>query len=386
MTHSTYSWLPDHHLGVAATLAHADDTIGQVSDLLFDYQTKSDGPFGLRQEHRDGLVRSVVDRVDPVPRKVPRLVADALGSLRAAIEHTVFAEVEFLEGQLNDKSAKSVEMPASTTRENFQEWLKKLRKNGPASLQSGSELARRIESLQPFHIRRNPGRHPLARLTEYTNHAKHRTPVVASVRIAAMYREDNLPPSVRDLPKFPEEPMRVGDVIAETPAGTVVPMNVFPTIGIHRPSTTLWPILMQELDEISRWVRTQAVPRLITGGEPPEPMLPASYEIAVGTDDERRAIADGVCMSAAERHARRLMAASGRKDLAEDISLFPDSPSSDRVNTWLAQLSDEAIIERVNRLSPSRNYDPDTLQHNHEVYSALRDEAVEFDGSSQMRV
>ena len=41
------------------------------------------------------------------------------------------------------------------------------------------------------------------------------------------------------------------------------------------------------------WVRTQAVPRLVTGMEPPEPALPTRYEIAVGYEDEYRAMAAG---------------------------------------------------------------------------------------------
>lgn len=43
MTHSQLTWLLNRHLGVAATLSHADELIGQVGDLLFDYQTKAEG-------------------------------------------------------------------------------------------------------------------------------------------------------------------------------------------------------------------------------------------------------------------------------------------------------------------------------------------------------
>ena len=38
-----YAWLPNHHLPVAATLAHADEIIGQLAGVLFDYQTHSNG-------------------------------------------------------------------------------------------------------------------------------------------------------------------------------------------------------------------------------------------------------------------------------------------------------------------------------------------------------
>lgn len=39
----SYAWLPDHHLAAAATLAQADELIGEVASLVFDYQTQLDG-------------------------------------------------------------------------------------------------------------------------------------------------------------------------------------------------------------------------------------------------------------------------------------------------------------------------------------------------------
>ena len=126
MTDSTRHWLPEHHLGVAATLSHAGELIGQVGDLLFDYQTQVPGVVGLREV--------------------------------------------------------------------------------------------------PLH----------------TNHAKHRTPAITAVRLAAMYHDDQMPRSMRDLPLRPEEPLRVGDVIAEAPMCTRVPTTLFPTVGINRPGTDRW--------------------------------------------------------------------------------------------------------------------------------------------------
>ena len=46
---SSYAWLPGHHLAVAATLAHADELIGEVASLLFDYQTQPGGIIQLRE-------------------------------------------------------------------------------------------------------------------------------------------------------------------------------------------------------------------------------------------------------------------------------------------------------------------------------------------------
>lgn len=237
MTGHMYAWLPERHLGVAATRSHADELIGQVADLLFDYQTQPNGVFQLAEVPRDRISQTIVEKVAPIPQ-VPLLVADALVAFRAALEHTLFAEVEFLDGApLDEKAAKLVEMPASDTHEKFAEWKKKRARNGPPSLRAGGELARRIEALQPFHRHAQAELHPLARLVLHTNHAKHRTPAITAVRLAVMIRDDQKPRSLRDYSPLPEEPMCIGDIIAETPLGTKVPVTLFPTVGINRPGT-----------------------------------------------------------------------------------------------------------------------------------------------------
>lgn len=379
MTDSTHHWLPDRHLGVAATLAHADELIGQLGDLLFDYQTQANGVYGLCKVPAGLFSRTVVERVAPIPRKVPLLAADALVALRAALEHVLFAEVEFLDGApLDKKAAKLVEMPASDTYEKFEEWKKKQLRDRPQSLRAGSELVRRIDGLQPFHRQRDPQLHPLARLVLHTNHSKHRTPAITAVRLAAMYRDDQIPRSLRDLPLLPEEPLRVGDVIAETPMGTKIPVTLFPTVGINRPGTDRWPVLMTELDEISRWVRTQAVPRLITGTEPPAPEIPTRYEIAVGHQDERRAMSTGSTTSAVDRHKQRLGAATVRIDLVEVIGQMGRSPSEQQIAAWLAQLTDEDVLGRMTRIKGNHAYDLSVLLRNAEVLEGLRDEALAF--------
>lgn len=377
MTTSGYSWLPDHQLRVAATLSHADELIGQVSDLLFVYQTRPDGILELEEQIGFPATRTVVTRVVPLPKKVPLLVADALVALRAALEHTLFAEVEFRDGALDEKAARVVEMPASRKAEDFESWAKGRVKNGPPSLQPGSELVRRVQGLQPFN-RKDAENHPLARLILHTNHAKHRTPAVTAVRIAAMYQEDQRPRSVRDLPLRPEEPLRAGDVIAETPVGKQVPVAIFPTIGINRPGTDRWPILMTELDEISHWIRTQAVPRLITGTEPPESVLPTRYDISIGYEDERSAIAVGSLTTATERHQQRLGAAFVRIDLVETIAQMAGSPGPEQISAWLAHLTDDGVLERMSRLSATETYESNVMIRNLEVLAGMRDEALAF--------
>lgn len=207
---------------------------------------------------------------------------------------------------------------------------------------------------------------------------KHRMPVVTAARMAAMYEDGNMPRSVRDLPPRPEEPLRMGGIIAETPLGTRNPVTLFPAVGINRPGTDRWPLLMQELEEISRWVRPKALPRLITGAEPPTTSNPRRYKIGVGHEDERTAVHAGTWTTAGERFTQRLTAASERIDLSEMIGNLEDSLSAQHVEGWLDHLMDEDVLERVGRLQLNFNYDLDIMLRYIESYEGNPRRGMDF--------
>lgn len=370
-------WLPDRHLGVAATLAHVDELIGRVGEMLFDYQ--SSDVVRLR-EVLDGQFRHlVVESVAPIPHKIPLLAADALNALRASIEHTIYIEVEADAGaELSERAAKFVEMPAASSYDNFVDWTQKRAKNGPSALRSGADLNRRIYDLQPLHRYTDPEAHPLARLVAYTNHAKHRTPAVTAVRIPVVSREDVTPRHPRDIPKRPEEPLVPGEVIFSAPTGQVVPVTLFPTVGINLPGTARWPVLMNELGEIAAWVRTQAIPRLITGTDPPQPEIPAWHEISQGHPDLRVALSEGSRVPAYDRNRDRLSAAMVRADMTGTIADMPDAPTRADVRAWLESLPDTDVLTRMRELVPSFDHDPDDMLHNWDVLLRMRDDAVAF--------
>ncbi|UQN31519.1 hypothetical protein [Brachybacterium kimchii] len=382
-----YGWLPDRHLGAAAALAHADGIIGQIGDLLFVYGTQPDGPLRL-QEVPDGQVsRSVVVGIAPVPRKVSLLVADAFVVLRGALEHTLFAEAEFLNGgTLSNTAARNVEMPATKTYEDFTRWADRQRRNGgPKSLRARGVLNRRLEPLQPFNRTIGTDDHPLARLTAYTNHFKHRTPAVTAVRMGAMYRERDRPRSVRGLEPQPEEPIKVGDVIAENPIGQQEVYTLFPTVGVHLPGSDRWPLLMHELDGIADWVRRQALPCLITGATVPGDSLPAHYDISKPHSDERAAVQSGRDESAAELFTRRLKAESVRQDMpgllcGADRILRGAGPAlrAEDVAAWAAQVSDKGILDRWSTFPREGEVGYDVVQRRWDVLCSLRGEAVEY--------
>lgn len=284
MTGDVLPWLPDRHLRVVSTLTHADELIAQVGDLLFDYMTQPDGVIELKEVVRGSYSETTVVGLAPIARKIPLLVADALVALRAAVEHTLFAEVEFLSGMaLDEKAARSIEMPAALSYDKYAEWVRNRQRNAPVAMARGTELLRRVEGLQPFHRNIRPELHPMARLALHTNHAKHRTPAVTAVRLVTIVRDDEVPLSRHDVRLEPEVPLRIGDVIARTPLGQHVPVALFPTVGVNRPGSDQWPILMHELSELASWVREQAVPRLVTGQDPPPEKIPARYEITAPT-------------------------------------------------------------------------------------------------------
>ncbi len=370
-------WLPERHLGVAATLAHVDEMISTVGDLLFEYQARSGDVVRLREVVDGPLRHLVVDSIAPIPPKVPLLAADAFNDLRAAIEHTIFIEAELAAGGILDESAaRLVEMPAARTYDSFSEWNRKQARKGPTALRDGAELNRRIFGLQPLHRYADPAAHPLARLVAYTNHSKHRTPAVTAVQIPVVNREDVPPRHLRDIPKRPQGPILPGEVIFTAPGDRVVPVSIFPTVGINVPGTDRWPVLMNELGEIAAWVRTQAVPRLITGTDPPSPAIPAWHDISRGQPDASAAVASGILVSAHERNKERIGAAFAREDIAGTIAAIDGAPPLAEVSAWLSSLSDSDFLARMNQIVPSFDHDPDDMLHNWHLLQRMSADAA----------
>ena len=144
------SWLPDRHPQVAATLVHADALFGQLTDVLFAYQAVPEGTIGLAEVRAGTVTRTTVTSVASLPRLVPLLAGDILTTLRAAVEHTLYAEVEHAVGRLlTAVEARSIEMPAALTADDFGKWVAGRAKRAPKPLQAGSPLLDRVRKLQP---------------------------------------------------------------------------------------------------------------------------------------------------------------------------------------------------------------------------------------------
>ncbi|GAA3810781.1 hypothetical protein [Cellulomonas soli] len=338
-----YGWLPDHQLHLVATLAHADHLIELACEAL--RPIIRDGAVDLRDRYEGAYCLATVSAVKPIPPAVSRYTADALTQLRAAVEHVLYAEVEHTLGRdLTDREEKVVETPAFTDADNLTRWFNDSRRKTIGPLQDGTRLAKRVRELQPYNLRKTPDQHPLRLLAEHTNHAKHRAPVIAATRIGTVI-PDWMPPGV-EIPAQAERPVEVGDVLAISPRGVVLPMDIWPTISIRRPHTGQYPVLAHELDLIADWVRTVAIPILIAGTRDVAP-LPVQLDTSAPWADVRDALADGGHMTAAARFRRSIQVAIARDNLAFVMDSHPEQPGRSDVRRWVAALSDEEVLERA---------------------------------------
>lgn len=342
-----YSWLPDHQFHAALTLAHVDAIIEQVGAMLFDYLAPP-GPLSLENVAHGELAHVTVTAVAPLPAAVARCAADALTQLRAAVEHTIFAEVEYQLGRsMNADEARRVEMPACTAASDFQGWLSGRRRPQLPPLASGSPLVGRIRDLQPYR-RKDFNNHPMRLLTEHTNHAKHRTPAVAATQLA-LVRPD-APAENLMTASVTGEPVKAGDVLATSGRYERIPLSVWPKVAIQRPHTGEWNVLVKELGLIEEWVRTVAIPLLVTGTYEVDP-LPPQVDLSRGFDDGRLALAGAGAVSASERFMQRLGAHHVRDNLPETLATVPGAPAIEAIQRWVASLDDNEVLAKQDRLT-----------------------------------
>ncbi|MGW3108293.1 hypothetical protein [Streptomyces sp. NPDC001100] len=353
-----WSWLPDHQLHVVATLAHVDHTIDRLLRLTHDYSEQ--GPVTFADVVNGDRVEAVVKAVAPIPHALPRLVADALTQLRAAVEHTLYAEVEDALGRpLTDEEARGVEMPATADAGKLAAWFRDGRRRRLPPLHAGTPLAQRIERLQPFQ-RRDPDEHPLRLLASYTNLAKHRAPAVLEPRLGAVYPDDPHSDLTVALPLKPGPrpgdglPLMEGDVLASAPRGARIPFSVVTTVSLQRPHTKVWAIAAHELQLLEEWVRTIAVPVLITGGHAVSP-LPPQFDIEIGRGDLREGLATAGPTPAVVRARDRITAIVARVGLVEVLAPAPEGPEAETVRGWLDSLKDQEVLEHAVRLGRVRD-------------------------------
>ncbi|GIE36075.1 hypothetical protein Ait01nite_091200 [Actinoplanes italicus] len=342
-----YSWLPSHQQHVAFTVAHADALIAQIGEVLFGYASPP-GPLTFTNIGDGHLAHVTVTAVAPLPSAVSRNAAAALTQLRAAIEHTLFAEVEQQLGRpLSAGEGRRIEMPTCARDADLIAWANDRRRASITPLHVGAPLFERIRRLQPYQHPR-PDDHPLRVLAEHTNLAKHRTPAVAATLLGAVIPDRRASDLV--LASGPDKPLQAGDVLATGPRYQRIPLSIWPKISIQRPHTGTWHVAMTELGEIETWARTIALPVLIAGRTDVTP-LPPQLDTSIGYDDTYAALSEAGTVPAAQRMSRRMQAAVVRLGIADTLALHPESPDSATVSGWLDALDDEQVFNKQIQLS-----------------------------------
>lgn len=361
------SWLPTHQHHVVYTLAHVDELIEQTGNVLFDYLRS--GVFGLETVADGDLAHVRITHVEPLPESVARKAAAALTQLRAALEHTLFAEVAYQVGRdLTEAESRRIEMPAATSATDFDKWATSRKRQEMDAFRVGSTLLQRMRDLQPFQ-RRDIDGHPLSLLAEHTNLAKHRTPSVAATRLGAVIPDHQM--SALITPGEPR-PITAGDVIATGPLYERVPISIWPTVSVRRPHSGTWHTVMNELGYIEAWVRTVAIPHLILGRSDVEE-LPPRVDSSVGHEDFEAALATRTTATAAERSMTRIQATTVREALVETLALDPSGPDVSKLTAWVAALDDAEVLERQDRLGTvAKRQDLPAVQR---VVQELLDEA-----------
>lgn len=354
-TQGPASWLPDHQLHLAATLAHTDATLQRLGEVLHDY-LRPPGPLRLANVADGNLCHVTVTGIAPLPAAVAHFAADAMTQMRASIEHTLYAEVEAdLGRQLTAEEARRIEMPATTTAKDFTRWLSQRKRSELPPLREGSPLVQRIRSLQPYQRLKDMDGHPLRVLAEHTNLAKHRTPAVATVRLAQV---NTWPPGDHDIIVGTSgAPLAAGSVLATGPLHKQMPLDIWPMVAIRRPHSAEWKVLMKEMGTLEDWVRTVAIPVIVTGTSNIAP-LPPQMDTTTGWDDVRDAINAAGTLPAAQRSLNRIIAHGGRENLVETLALHPEAPEASVIEQWLAGLTDDEVIEQLNVLASASKQGP----------------------------
>lgn len=371
-----FDWLPDHQLHVVATVAHADHLIELAAEAL--RPVLRDGAVEMRDRYEGGLCLATVKAVKPIPPAVSRYTADALTQLRAALEHTLFVEVERAAGRdLTEREARAIEMPAFTDADDLTRWLNDGRRKSLAPLKDGTRLVQRIRELQPYNLRKQPDQHPLRLLVAHTNLAKHRAPLVAATRVGRVIPE-SMPPGV-EVPEPSGQPVKAGDVLAIAPAGVVLPMDIWPTISVQRPHTGEYPILLHELELIANWVRLVAIPILVTGSRDVPP-LPVKLDTTLAWDDPRAVLAGGGYMTAPARFQRSIQVRIAREGLRDMLDLHPAQPDRTASRQWIGSLSDDEVLARIASVTAGTSVD--VMLRNKAVTDGWVEEVNAYAGAS----
>ncbi|MFD7026123.1 hypothetical protein [Promicromonospora sukumoe] len=288
-------WLPEALAPVAARLARVDDCYAEIAELSGRWSTEA---LQLKQLHRsDDQVRTVIDKVRPIPPAIAVLFSDAINHLRATLDNVVWHLVTSQSGEIADRAALSVALPIHDDVERFENWASRVRRQVPELAQETSTTYQRVRALQPFvdsaRIPSIPPAlaalvgveveevHPLLLLQAYSNLDKHRA-------IALMVGRMMITPLGVSYPaqdRFFREMGPGSTVGPDGKWGTPVPIESNAAVMVERPAP--WAAAVSPAAEVMRlrdWVCHEALPYLVTGSREATPPVPVTIELG---DDGR---------------------------------------------------------------------------------------------------
>jgi hypothetical protein len=314
MTASALDWLPSDLTPVALRLARADDLEYQLGWECLNWSLHA---LEMKQVRRaDGLLDVVVAAVRPIPPVVSMLFSEIINHLRAVIDNVMFHVVEAERGgPLPPDAAIQVAMPIYQTAEDLAtKWSARRRRKIP-EFDSGTELYRRIEALQPYNslavvtavsAEFRPfvgelnlhGVHPLTLLQAYSNADKHR-----AIRFTAGRTIPNMGSQRTGQYSIEMEPVDAGFVIAAGLDDRPGEIDATTAVHIERPIGGVWVAPSAELAQIHTYVSDTVIPTLVAGG-PVGLSLPREVRLDDTGQPMDRRIADGGSEPAHDRVAR----------------------------------------------------------------------------------
>lgn len=269
------AWLPSELAPVALRLARADEAAFTIGELALEWSRQ---PLDCAQvDNGDAGIDLVVNGIRPVPPLLSMLFSEAIHHLRGAIENTLFHLVSASRGEeLPETQARAIEMPIYEDPSDLEKWQKARTKRGVAELGTESNLGQRIAKLQPYadpaavHSHSTlygaltgvepETAHPMLLLQKYSNEDKHRAIRMAAARTLVQNWAEPFFTSDRSM-----RPLEVGDVLATTQRGVVVPVDLTSAVLVQRPESAAWVSPVRELDHLRRHVADIVIPTLVTG-------------------------------------------------------------------------------------------------------------------------
>jgi hypothetical protein len=112
----------------------------------------------------------------------------------------------------------------------------------------------------------------------------------------------------------------------------------------------VWAIVADELQRLEEWVRTIAVPILLTGRHD-VPALPPHLDTSVGYSNLRAALTEAGAEDAVTRAKFRITAVVARDGLADILAMALKNVGPETIRAWVSSLEDRAVLHHTDHMA-----------------------------------